>query len=205
MYLLLSTPPDRRRDRRGRLRDVVDRRRRCLGRGLRPVRGVPRAPAPARPVVGRHVRRSSASTPSSGSSSPASPGRPTSAGCSPARPSPRPSPTPAATAGRWSRRPTGAVHWFSMGGILLVLVVLTVAQVRPRRLTARPRRACGLHGCHSSPVGTTPVDNSRRRTRRSAPAGGHEEAGQHQAEADAEVPAPERRDRDTGARRRCSR
>ena len=29
-------------------------------------------------------------------------------------------------------------------------------EVRPGRLSDR---ACGLHGCHSSPVGTTPVDN----------------------------------------------
>ena len=86
----------------------------------------------------------------------ASPGRPTSVGCSPGRPWPRASPTPVATADRWSRPPNQRVHWFSMGGILLVLVVLDDREVRPRRAD---RRACGLHACHSSPVGTTPVDN----------------------------------------------
>ena len=39
------------------------RRRRCLGRGLRPVRGAARAPPAARPVVRGHVRHHRRSTP----------------------------------------------------------------------------------------------------------------------------------------------
>ncbi len=39
-----------------------------------------------------------------------------------------PSPTRAATGRRWRHRPAERVHWFSMGGILLVLVVLTIGK-----------------------------------------------------------------------------
>ena len=61
--------------------------------GVRPVRGVPLPQPQARPLVGVDVRHHRASTPCWGSSSPASPGRATSAGSSPASSRGRSSPT----------------------------------------------------------------------------------------------------------------
>ena len=87
--------------------------------------------------------------------------------------------------------PNRTVHWFSMGGILLVLVVLTVAKYALSRLT-RSRQGPGYTGV-IRPQWGQPLWTTWRRS--SAPPGRHEEPGEHEAEADGEVPALERRHR----------
>ena len=128
MYLLLSTPPTAAEVATGDYGMWWTGAVGASGRGVRPVRGVPRAPAPARPVVGRHVRDHRHQRRHRVRHPRASPGRPTSAGCSPGRPWPRRIAYSGRNRGPLEPAPNQRVHWFSMGGILLVLVVLTIGK-----------------------------------------------------------------------------
>ena len=183
--------------------DVVHRGGRRLRRRLRPVRGAARAQPPPRAGHRRHVRDDRASTPCSASSSRASPGRPTSAGCSPApwrarliavtAPADAGAPAVARRGCRgssWSAWPSRSTPRHRPGTFMLA--------ERPGSV----RAACGYYTAVIRPQAVdNPVDNRAVATPEavatlaSAPAGRHHEAGQHQAEADAEVPAAERRDR----------
>ena len=145
---------------------VVDRCGRCLrapSSGCSARSSCCSAASAGRP---RACTSSSASTPCSGSSSRGSPGRRTSAASSPERPPPPAIAYTGRRRGPLSSRPNRARAlgraWSASSSCSSCSPSPSTAS---RALTAHPSRgpgACGLHGCHSSPVGTTPVDNSHR-------------------------------------------
>ena len=101
-------------------------------------------------------------------------------------------------------QPNRSVHWFSMGGILLVLVVLTIGKYA-LAVGCDPVDAGAVDytACHSSPVGTTPVDNPGRvPVSASGWSSGSRRASGRSRRRGSSGPAP---GSGTGSHRRCSR
>ena len=98
--------------------------------------------------------------------------------------------------------PNQQVHWFSMGGILLVLVVLTLGEVRPGRLSRRAVDYTGvIRPQWGQPLWTTLVRCGRSVSASGWSSGSRRASGRSRRRGS----SGRARARGTGARRRCSR